>query len=82
LIARLLARLISALDRFESEGFGAFRAEFAHHDLLAGRAVRVHAANDVRDGIAEGVDARGALRIRHDDGAVAYDSAEVSVRGA
>jgi BirA family biotin operon repressor/biotin-[acetyl-CoA-carboxylase] ligase len=80
LIARLLTRLVAALDRFDRDGFAGFRAEFARHDLLAGHAVRVHAADGMHDGMAEGVDARGALRVRHGGVAAVYDSAEVSVR--
>jgi len=81
-IARLLSRLIAALDRFESSGFAPFRAEFSRADLLAGQAVRVHAGKHMHDGVAEGVDDRGALRVRHDGVAMVYDSAEVSVRRA
>jgi BirA family biotin operon repressor/biotin-[acetyl-CoA-carboxylase] ligase len=79
-IARLLTRLADALGRFEQAGFVAFRDEFAQHDLLAGRAVRVQTADGVHDGIAEGIDARGALRVRESGIAAVYDSAEVSVR--
>jgi BirA family biotin operon repressor/biotin-[acetyl-CoA-carboxylase] ligase len=82
LIAHLLARLVAALDRFEREGFAPFRGEFARHDLLAGRNVRVQMPTGMQEGIAEGIDERGALRVRHGDRVVAYDSAEVSVRGA
>lgn len=82
LIARLLSRLIAALDHFERAGFAPFRAEFSRDDLLAGQAVRVHAGKHVHDGVAEGVDDRGALRVRHDGVATVYDSAEVSVRRA
>ena len=81
-IARLLIRLIAALDRFERAGFAPFRAEFAQYDLLAGQAVRVHGGKAVHDGVAEGVDDRGALRVRHAGVATVYDSAEVSVRRA
>jgi BirA family transcriptional regulator, biotin operon repressor / biotin---[acetyl-CoA-carboxylase] ligase len=82
LIGRLLARLITALDRFNSEGFAGFRSDYARHDLLAGCALRVKTADATRDGIAEGIDARGALRVRHGAEVVSYDSAEVSVRRA
>jgi BirA family biotin operon repressor/biotin-[acetyl-CoA-carboxylase] ligase len=81
-IVQLLTRLIAALDRFERTGFAPFRAEFARHDLLAGQAVRVHTGKGVHDGVAEGVDDRGALRVRRDGVASVYDSAEVSVRRA
>jgi BirA family biotin operon repressor/biotin-[acetyl-CoA-carboxylase] ligase len=82
LIGRLLTRLVVVLDRFEHEGFAGFREEFARCDLLAGHAVRVQASDGAHDGIAEGVDARGALRVRHGGIAAVYDSAEISVRGA
>lgn len=81
-VARVAARLVAALDRFESDGFGAFAQAYAARDALAGRPVRVHAAQGVRDGIADGVDARGALRVRHGATLAIYDSADVSVRAA
>ena len=80
LIARLLARMITALDRFAAAGFSPFQPDYARHDLLAGRGVRVQAADGSRDGIAVGVDARGALRVRDGSTVRSYDSAEVSVR--
>lgn len=82
IVACLLARLITALDRFGAEGFATFAADYARHDVLRGRAVRVHTANEKRDGIAAGVDDRGALQVRHDGRLVHYDSAEVTVRRA
>lgn len=81
-VARLLARLVDALDRFVGDGFAAFAKAYAARDALAGRRVRVQAADGVRDGIADGVDARGALRVRHDATLATYDSADVSVRAA
>jgi len=82
LIAHLLTRLVAALERFERTGFAPFHAEFIRHDLLAGQAVRVHTSKGVHDGVAEGIDDRGALRVRHGGVATVYDSAEVSVRRA
>ncbi|MGH8040962.1 MAG: biotin--[acetyl-CoA-carboxylase] ligase [Rudaea sp.] len=80
LVAQLLVRLVAALDEFAAKGFPAFVTRYAAHDALAGRSVRVHAANGVHDGIADGVDARGALRVRHGKDVAIYDSADVSVR--
>src|SRR5512146_1462267 len=80
LAGRLLVRLIDTLDRFAEHGFGAIAGDYARADLLRGRNVRITAADGAHDGIAEGVDARGALRVRHGDVIVHYDSAEVSVR--
>ena len=77
---RLLARLIDTLDRFAVRGFAAIAADYARADMLRGKAVRVAGADGARDGIAEGVDARGALRVRHGETIATYDSAEVTVR--
>jgi BirA family biotin operon repressor/biotin-[acetyl-CoA-carboxylase] ligase len=82
LVARLIENLATATDMFERSGFGAFERDFADFDALAGKHVRVHAAGAVHDGIADGVDARGALRVRHGAQTVVYDSADVSVRAA
>jgi BirA family biotin operon repressor/biotin-[acetyl-CoA-carboxylase] ligase len=82
LIARLLSGLLHALDEFETAGFAPFAARFARHDILAGRALRVHTAAGVHDGIGAGVDERGALLVRHGTRVATYDSADVSVRTA
>ena len=81
-VARLLAHLVVALDRFASTGFAPFAARSAARDALAGKHVRVQAADGARDGVAMGVDARGALRVRHGATLAVYDSADVSVRAA
>jgi BirA family biotin operon repressor/biotin-[acetyl-CoA-carboxylase] ligase len=80
LAGRLLGHLIDALDRFADQGFEPFRAEYDRFDLLRGAAVRVHDARGAHDGVATGIDARGALCVRHAEGIAAYDSADVSVR--
>ena len=82
LAARLIARLTEALDNFETHGFAAFTDAYARSDLLRGHNVRVHAAGAAREGIAAGVDERGALIVRHGKVATHYDSAEISVRAA
>lgn len=80
LAARLIARLVNSLDRFEAQGFADFAEAYARRDLLRGRQVRVLAAGTPRDGVAAGVDARGALIVRHGEDTAHYDSAEISVR--
>jgi BirA family biotin operon repressor/biotin-[acetyl-CoA-carboxylase] ligase len=82
LAARLITRLIDALDHFEAQGFAAFGKAYARHDLLRGRNVRVIAAGATHEGIGAGVDTRGALIVHHGKTATHYDSAEVSVRAA
>ena len=81
-MAHLLTRLDAALERFARQGFGAFAAEYARHDLLRGHPVCVHAAAGKQDGTAAGVDERGALLVRHGSTIARYDSAEVTVRRA
>jgi len=80
LAGALLARLIDALDCFAERGFEPFRADYDRFDLLRGTSVRVHDARGAHDGVATGIDARGALCVRHGEHVAAYDSADVSVR--
>jgi BirA family biotin operon repressor/biotin-[acetyl-CoA-carboxylase] ligase len=80
IVARLLARLFEALDRFAVDGFSAFAADYARYDVLQGQAVRVLRADQAQDGIARGVDERGALRVAFADRERRVDSGEVSIR--
>ncbi|MGH8110949.1 MAG: biotin--[acetyl-CoA-carboxylase] ligase [Rhodanobacteraceae bacterium] len=80
LAAALVARLVETLDAFGADGFSAFAAAWAGHDALVGRRVRVEGARGAFEGVAEGVDVRGALRVRCPDGVRDVDSADVTVR--
>ena len=80
LAGRLLARLIETLDLFAADGFAPFADGYARLDLLRDQTVSVTDARGTRDGIALGVDERGALRVRHGSRIAAYDSADISVR--
>ena len=82
LAACLTKRLIDTLDRFEAGSFAAFADDYARSDLLRGHNVRVLAAGTSSEGVAAGVDARGALIVRHGESTTHYDSAEISVRAA
>lgn len=77
-LAVVAAPLVRALQRFEREGFASFGAAFARRDLLCGRAITT-TQPDLPAGTAEGVDERGALRVRA-DGLHKLVSGEVSVR--
>lgn len=79
LLARLAPPLLGALGRFEQEGFAAFAQRFAARDALAGRLVATTDAHAVT-GRADGVDARGALRVQTAAGLQLVSSSEVSVR--
>ena len=82
LATALIARLVEALDVFEGSGFAGFADVWAECDALAGHKIRVETQKGVLDAVAEGVDARGALRVRAADGVHSFDSAEVTVRAA
>jgi BirA family biotin operon repressor/biotin-[acetyl-CoA-carboxylase] ligase len=78
-LAAVAPPLVQALRRFEAEGFAPFADAFARRDLLRGQRVTTTAA-EAAEGIAEGVDERGALRVRGEGGLHSVVSGEVSVR--
>lgn len=78
----LIVRLADALDAFDASGFSACAIAWAERDALAGRRVRIDDPRGGFEGIAEGVDARGALQVRTAAGVRAIDSGEVTVRSA
>jgi BirA family biotin operon repressor/biotin-[acetyl-CoA-carboxylase] ligase len=78
----LLSQLIAAVREFETTGMAAFVEEWRSLDACAGREVVVQlAAGGVR-GIAQGIDADGALLVAHDGALRRYHSGEVSLRVA
>jgi len=64
---RVAVPLAQALRRHEAEGFAAFAEAYARRDLLCGQAVTTSSAA-APQGIALGVGANGALRLRTADG--------------
>ncbi|NUO73491.1 MAG: biotin--[acetyl-CoA-carboxylase] ligase [Frateuria sp.] len=81
--ARLIAALADGLREFERHGFASFAEDYARHDLLAGRSLKLSGAQGHFEGVGAGVDARGALRVRVAGGEVrSIDSADVTVRRA
>jgi BirA family biotin operon repressor/biotin-[acetyl-CoA-carboxylase] ligase len=77
---RVAPALVRAIKQFEAQGFGAVAEAFACRDLLAGSVVQTMGAETLT-GTAEGVDARGALRLLLNDGRrVLINSGEVSIR--
>ncbi|TYT27062.1 bifunctional biotin--[acetyl-CoA-carboxylase] ligase/biotin operon repressor BirA [Luteimonas viscosa] len=80
LAAGVLARLLPALVRFDREGLAPFLAQYAAHDVLAGQSVQVHSGDGLHDGIALGLAADGALRVRLGQGERCFHAGEVSLR--
>ncbi|MFC5742838.1 biotin--[acetyl-CoA-carboxylase] ligase [Dyella tabacisoli] len=78
--AALIAALVEGLSEFEHNGFEGFVEEYAQHDLLRGKSLRLHGALGELDGTGAGVDARGALLLQTETGLRQIDSADVTVR--
>lgn len=79
-LATVAAPLVRALKHFETQGLAPGLAGYARRDVLAGQAVTLHGAESGA-GVAEGVDAGGALRVRGPQGQLQHVvSGEVSVR--
>ena len=78
-LARVAAALVATVQAFERGGFAPFQARFHARDVLQGRAVRL---SDGTDGVAQGVDTQGALRVATAQGLQTITSSEISVRPA
>ena len=76
----LLDELLEMLWQFEQGGFAAFREEWQGLDALAGRQVRMLMGNQVKSGIARGVDGDGALFLEIDGTVQRFVSGEASLR--
>ena len=80
-LRRVALPLAQAVRRFEGEGLAPFVDAFRRRDLLRGRAITT-THPDVPQGLAEGIDDEGALRVRAAGSGTLYTlvSGEVSVR--
>lgn len=76
-LVRIAAPLVHAVQAFEARGFAPFQSGFNACDALAQVAVSL---SDGLQGIAQGVDATGALRVHTAQGVQRVTSSEVSVR--
>ena len=80
LAAALLDSLLPALAQFEAEGLAPFLPQWRQFDALDGHAVHVLDGTRTHEGIALGVDAAGALRVRIGESERQFHSGEVSLR--
>lgn len=78
-LARIGEPLVRALLAFDSDGFGPMREAYARRDTLLGQQVRTTDAG-MPEGVADGVDADGALRVASGGQVRRVVSGEVSVR--
>lgn len=80
LAGRLVGAVCDALLQFAAEGFGPFLAQWPAADVLHGRVVRIRTDAALREGIACGLQADGALLVDCGGVMTALNSAEVSLR--
>lgn len=80
LVARLLCRMVSAVEDFECNGLAPFMAEWSDWDALAGNEITLHLPNGSLQGVARGVDENGALLVAREGELQRHHSGEVSVR--
>lgn len=80
LAVELVKELRTALAQFTREGFGPWRERWRAADALEGRSVAIERAGAFLEGVAEGIDAQGALRLRVGEHLETLHGGEVSVR--
>jgi BirA family biotin operon repressor/biotin-[acetyl-CoA-carboxylase] ligase len=78
-LLRIAAPLLQAIRDFELRGFAPFQSGFAQRDALMGAPLTL---SDGTCGVAQGVNAEGALLLRTAEGLQAITSSEVSLRPA
>jgi BirA family biotin operon repressor/biotin-[acetyl-CoA-carboxylase] ligase len=81
LVAALVIQLENMFTRFELSGLSAFEQDWQQAHVFHGKTVSLSRGDEVLVGVAEGIDASGALKLRDATGQVNYyHSGEVSLR--
>jgi BirA family transcriptional regulator, biotin operon repressor / biotin---[acetyl-CoA-carboxylase] ligase len=78
--AAILTASADALERFDAEGLAPFLSRFAALDALSDTEISATVGGRIVDGIACGLTADGALRMRTGDGETTLRAGDVSVR--
>jgi BirA family biotin operon repressor/biotin-[acetyl-CoA-carboxylase] ligase len=80
--AAVLGRLCESLEEFDQRGFAPFQEEWSAADALHARPVRVLHGEEVREGVARGIDLDGALLVEIDGRVSRFVAGEVTLRPA
>jgi len=72
--------LVASLEKFEVEGFAAFRPGWSEYDALKGRSVSLATANNSINGDVVGVDDTGGLLLRTEGEIKCFKGGEITVR--
>jgi BirA family biotin operon repressor/biotin-[acetyl-CoA-carboxylase] ligase len=78
LAAKLVQKLVLALDEFVATGFQSFARRYLSLDALGGKRVLLHGPEV--EGVVRGVDIDGALLLETDKGLNSFHAGEISVR--
>jgi BirA family transcriptional regulator, biotin operon repressor / biotin---[acetyl-CoA-carboxylase] ligase len=76
----MVVAMVSALAKFETEGFGAFHEAWSRLDAVAGSAIDIIGHDRAVSGVAHGVDSTGSLLVEVEGQIRAVSSGEVSLR--
>ncbi|MCB1845177.1 MAG: biotin--[acetyl-CoA-carboxylase] ligase [Halioglobus sp.] len=79
LAAAIIEQLVHAVRCFEAEGLAPFRAEWIGYDYLKGKRIAVTMPDSHLSGVAQGIDANGALRLMTEQGLRRVYTGSVSV---
>ncbi len=82
LASAIIDELFRVLSTYACQGFAAFATDWAQLDWLQGRAISVDGPDGATSGIADGVDAHGALRVRTAAGTQCIISGSITVDSA
>ena len=80
LVTQLAVSFLSALNRFEEEGFASFASDWDTYNLFSGQEIRIIRGNDEIVGVDQGVDDQGNLLLETSSGLEKHNSGEVSMR--
>lgn len=78
--AVLLENMLETLAVFERKGFAEFKNDWQQYDVLVNKEIEVQETNNMRQGIARGIDDSGALLLETSRGQQRILSGDVSVR--
>lgn len=78
-VAQLLNSLLPIAATFEKQGFSAYLNEWREQDCLLGKCVNLFVGSQKINGIVQGIDENGFLKLQHEDGTIQiFASGEVS----
>lgn len=78
--SQILTHLLMGFERYERHGFSAFNERWRDYDGLFGKPILLTHGMQLIEGIAQGVDDDGALKVMQNNDLHRYHSGEVSVR--